>query len=83
MQGIFDCTDDYLNANIYSIRGSSVIYSLSSTKGLLRGRDITTLTTSSRRKVGAIHWRERKIEILGKAVPWDVLKSSSGGLFSR
>lgn len=82
MEAIFDSKSNYLNANIRSLRNHALLYSISTTKSLFRGRKVTTIRSASGRVVGAIDWRGKTFQVYDKTVPWRSLKSSAG-FFSR
>jgi hypothetical protein len=82
MEAIFDSKSNYLNANVRSLRNDALMYSISTTRSMFRGRKVTSIRNASGRVVGAIDWKGKTFQVQDRTIPWRTLKSSAG-FFSR
>lgn len=69
MQGVFSSGKDYLNTTVYSSPDGRILYSIATTKGLLGGRNLTTIKDSYG-IAGAIHWKANKITVGKREFPF-------------
>jgi hypothetical protein len=87
MEAFFDNKANILNAQIRTLYDNSAIYSVKSIFGF-RGRKVTFLqdanpTWGSPVTVGAIHWREKTMEVYGHKKPCTEVKKHDGNFFAR
>jgi hypothetical protein len=69
MQGVFSNKKNYLNATIYS--GGYKLYSISTSKGVLGGHNLTTIKDGSG-VAGAIHWEGNFVTVGKRDFPLGV-----------
>jgi hypothetical protein len=87
MEAIFDNATNILNAHIRTLHDNSPIYTVRTTSTFLRGRKLTLLIDANpaggSTVVGAIHWRQRLLEVRGEKHKWSELKRREGSVFGR
>ncbi len=87
MEAFFDNKNNVLNAQIRSSVDESVLYKLKTTFSF-RGRRLTIIQDANPSPggpvtVGAIHWDDRIIEILGQKKKMSEIKRHEGKYFKR
>ncbi|KAJ7211370.1 hypothetical protein GGX14DRAFT_450105 [Mycena pura] len=87
MEATFDNKTNVLNARIRAMHDNSVLYTLRTNHGY-RGRKVTLLCDTNpapgtAATVGAIHWQENTLEVMGHRKPCAELKRHSGRFFNR
>lgn len=92
MEATFDNKTNVLEANIRATYDNSVIYRIRTTYSGLRGRAVTFLEDAnsgiltegrSTATVGAIHWKEKTLEVHDHKKPCSEIKRRQGSIFSR
>ncbi|KAJ7064896.1 hypothetical protein C8F01DRAFT_779538 [Mycena amicta] len=87
MEAAFDNKSNVLNAHIRAVHDNSILYTVRTTFGY-RGRKDTILCDANpvpgaSATVGAIHWQDKTLEIMGHRKPYSELKRQAGRFFNR